>query len=905
MTPRETFLRIRAWLRRERMQSTLDDELQHHLDLLARDLEQQGVPPDEARAAARRQLGNLTAARESSRDAWDFPRLESMLQDIRYAIRGLLHSPVFTITVIATLGLGIGANAAMFSVIDRIMYRPYPHLRDPGSVHRVYLQTTFSERRSTNTVIPYARFLDLQRRTQSFSEYAVVSERRLAVGEGVDTRVRKVAGVSASLFPLFGVQPATGRFFGPAEDTTPMGSLVAVMGYGHWITEFGGQPVEGRVIRMGPAYYTIIGVAPERFVGTVTGGAPEFFVPITTIPAAIQPSSQNDYNTAYNWDWVEVLVRRRDGVSVEAATADLTNAYRLSRAAQREQNPRVLPDSIVHPVAIAGPARSAAGPDSGPELRILMWTWGVAAIVLLIACANVTNLMLSRVVSRRREIAVRLALGVSRARLTVQFVLEGLVLAGIGIGVGLLVAQWGGVAIRAMLLPEGSEYNLVTDWRTLGVAAACALLAAVLTTAAPAWMATRSNLVADLKAGMREGAYRRSRLRTGLLVMQGSLSVVLLVGAGLFVRSLREVLEIPLGFDARPVIEVITDFRGLQMDEATTIATRARLLDAARGIPGVEAVSLVNSRLFRTNTTTLRVPGIDSVERLGRFNLQVTTGDYFQVMRTRILRGTSLTSGASQASPREAVVSAAMAKALWPDRDALGQCIQVMRWDAGPDTPPPPCTTVVGIAEDVAQQGGIRDEVRFMYYLNAEQLGGDYGGTILVRMREDNAAASIDRVRRGMQAAMPGDGFVVVGLLQDAVDNQTRSWRLGSTLFAVFGGLALVVAAIGLYGVVGYTVAQRRHELAMRNALGARGRHIVTLVMAQGLGPAAAGVVIGLAAAAALAPQLGPLLYHTSPHDVVVFGAVAVVMLLVAVTSCLAPARRAVRVDPNRVLRSE
>jgi predicted permease len=808
-------------------------------------------------------------------------------------------------TVIATLGLGIGANAAMFSVIDRIMFRPYPHLHDPGSVHRVYLQTSNSERRFTNTVMPYARFLDLQRRTQSFSQYAVVSEWRLAVGEGVETRVRKVAGVSASLFPLFGVQPASGRFFGPAEDVTPMGSLVAVMGHGHWTTEFGGQPVEGRVIRLGPAYYTIIGVAPEQFVGTVTGGAPDFFVPITTIPAAIQPSSQRDYTTAFNWDWVEVLVRRRDAVSVEAATADLTNGYRQSRAAQREQNPRVLPDSIAHPVAIAGPARGAAGPDSGPELRILMWTWGVAVIVLLIACANVTNLMLSRVVSRRREIAVRLALGVSRARLTAQFVLEGLVLAGIGIGVGLLVAQWGGVAIRAMLLPEGSEYNLATDWRTMGVAAACALLAVVLTTAAPAWMATRSNLVADLKAGMREGAYRRSRLRTGLLVMQGSLSVLLLVGAGLFVRSLREVLEIPLGFDARPVIEVITDLRGLPMDEATTVATRARLLEAARQIPGVEAATLVNSRLFRTNTTTLRVPGIDSVERLGRFNVQVTTGDYFQVMRTRILRGTSLTSGASPASPPEVVVSAAMARALWPDRAALGQCIQVLHWNAGPDSPAPPCTTVVGIAEDVAQQGGIRDEVRFMYYLNAEQLGGDYGATILVRMREDNAAASIDRVRRGMQAAMPGDGFVVVGLLQDAVDNQVRSWRLGATLFLAFGGLALAVAAIGLYGVVGYTVAQRQHELAMRSALGAHGHHLTGLVMAQGLGPAAAGVAIGLAFAAASAPQLGPLLYGTSPHDPLVLGGVSALMLLVAVVACAGPAYRAMRVDPNRVLRSE
>jgi predicted lysophospholipase L1 biosynthesis ABC-type transport system permease subunit len=246
-----------------------------------------------------------------------------------------------------------------------------------------------------------------------------------------------------------------------------------------------------------------------------------------------------------------------------------------------------------------------------------------------------------------------------------------------------------------------------------------------------------------------------------------------------------------------------------------------------------------------------------------------------------------------------------MARALWPDRDALGQCLQVLNWDAGPEAPDPPCTTVIGIAEDVAAEGGIRDEVRFMYYLNAEQLGGQYGSTILIRMRGDNAAASIERVRRGMQAAMPGDGFVVVGLLQDAVDNQVRSWRLGATLFLAFGGLALAVAAIGLYGVVGYTVAQRQHELAMRSALGARGLHLTRLVMAQGLVPAAAGVATGLAVAAAASPQLAPLLYGTSPHDPLVLGGVSAVMLLVAVVACAGPAYRAMHVDPNRVLRSE
>ena len=901
MTPRELVLRLVAWFRRDRLDADLSNELDAHADLLARDFEQEGMTPDEARAAARRQLGNTTRHRESSREAWGFPSVESLVQDVRYAVRGLRLAPGFTLTVVLTLGLGIGANAAMFAVLDRLMFRPFPYLRDPASVHRVYVETTVT-RRNTNSVIPYTRYLDLTGGARSFSQHAAVSEWRLAVGVGRETRVQKVAGVTASFFTLFAMQPALGRFFGAAEDQTPMGSLVAVLSHEYWRAAFGGADVRGRVLRVGSLDYAIIGVAPEGFVGTVQGRPPQIFIPITTVPANLDPSNRTTYFTAFNWDWVEVLVRRKPGVSREAATAELTTSYVQSRNRQRETNPRVLPDSVAHPRAMVAAVRSAAGPDPGPEARILFWVTGVAAIVLLIACANVANLMLARVLRRRREIAVRLALGVRRGRLAGQFVIEALVLAALGIAAGLLFAQLGGSAIRQLLLPEGSTFNLGTDWRTIRVAGACALAAALLTTAGPAILATRSDLTSELKSGARGGTYRRSRLRSALLVTQGALSVVLLIGAGLFVRSLQKVLDIPLGYDASRIVEAYPDFRDLDPDSASEVALLRRLLATANEIPATRGAARMNTRLFASNVATLRVPGIDSVEQLGRFSVQVTSPEYFGVMQTRIIRGRAYDRRDGPGAAPVAVVSDAMARALWPGRDPIGQCLEIS-WSAAA-RPVAPCTVVIGVAEDAAF-GSITDEQRFMYYLNVDQMGAGWASRIIVRLVARPTAAELERVRTSLQAAMPGNGFVVVRPLQEAVDDQRRSWRLGATLFVALGGLALVVAAIGLYGVITYTIAQRTHELGMRIALGARSSHIVRLVVKEGMEFAAAGAAFGLLIAFIASRWIEPLLYKQSSRDPMVYLGVAAMMILVGLGSSAMPAWRAIRADPNRALRAD
>jgi putative ABC transport system permease protein len=830
------------------------------------------------------------------RRRWSIPGLDHFQQDVRYAARGLRRAPGFTITVLLTLGLGIGANAAMFGVIDRLMLRPFPHLRDPDAVHRVYLQTTVNGP-ATRSVFEYARYLDLRRWTSSFSEYAGFAEWRLAIGPGDAAREQQVAGVNASFFRFFDVQPALGRFFDASEDSVPRGADVGVLSYGFWRSEFAGQDVLGKSLQVGPLVVTIIGVAPEGFVGVSQAEPPAVFLPITTFAYGVNQGDAQTFATRYGWTWMSVMVRRKAGVSAATASADLTRAYIQSRNTQRVQNPRVLPDSIAHPRAVAGALKTAAGPDAGLESKTLIWVSGVAVIVLLIACANVANLMFARVLRRRREIAVRLALGVSRRRLTAQFLTEGLMLALLGCVAGVAFAQWVSGALRQMLIRDGSSAGLVTDWRTLGVALAVALGVGFLTAIGPALLAVRGDLAAILRADSRAGAYQRSRARSALMILQGALSVVLLVGAGLFVRSLANVRSMRLGWDPEPVLIVTPNYRGLQMDSAARDAFRGHLLETAQSIPGVEYAARVNSLPFGTNSFELHVTGIDSVERLGRFNYQATTPDYFKTAGTRIMRGRSFTSSDRRDAPRVVVVSESMGRVLWPGRDPIGQCIRIGRG-------PVPCTTVIGIAED-AVQNSITETERFMYYLSDEQPPLFPGNRLFLRMAGGNAPAQAERVRRALQRVMPGPAYVTVSPLEDLVDSQRRSWRLGAAMFVAFGVLALIVTAVGLYGVIAFTVAQRMHELGVRIALGAQMGDIVRLVMTQTAWFATAGVATGIAAALFAARWVQPLLFQESARDPLVLSAVSATVGLVAVLASAVPALRATRADPNAALRSD
>ncbi len=901
MTVREWIGRLASWWRRDELTQDLNDEIEAHIALLARDYEHQGMPPREALTAAKRQLGSVGRLREDSRETWGFPRVDAFFQDLRYTLRGFRRSPGFTATIVITLGLGIGANTAMFAIIDRLMFRPFPLLHDPGSVNRVYLQTTYRGATHANPTFPFLRYVDLRRATRTITDIAAETEWRFAVGSGDATTVRKVVGVTPSFFGFFDAPPALGRYFVASEDSSSA-QPVAVLSHAFWATELRSANVLGRHLEIGIVDYTVIGVAPADFVGTTAGAAPAVFVPLSTIPSNLGAWSEKSYRHDYSWDWVQVLVRRHHGASLRDVSAELTAAYVQSRAAQRAIQPRTLPDSLVHPLAIAGPVKLWAGPDAGREAKVMLWVTAVAAIVLLIACANVANMMIARVIRRRREITVRLALGVRRGRLARQFLTEAATLAGAGAIAGVAAAQWAGLAIRSMLLPEGSAFDLATDWRTLGVAAACAFAATLLTAVGPVVAAASTDLSSSLKTGARSGMLERNRMRSALLVAEAALSVVLLIGAGLFVRSFAHARAVPLGYDAEPVLEVTPDFRGYPMDSTQSVEARRTLVESAQSVPGVVAATRINSDLFATNTAQLEVPGIDSVESLGRFNFQITTPDYFRVMQTRILRGRGFTDADREGTPRVTVVSDAMARALWLGRDALGQCIRV-GIGAAPSAATTPCTRVIGIAENTAQQN-LTDDPRFMYYLPAEQVAPDVS-TLYVRLATPNARGEVEHLRRALMRVMPGNGFVVVRPLEDIVDDQRRSWELGATLFTAFGGLALVVAMVGLYGVVSYSVEQRRHEIGVRMALGATRGRVARLVAGYALRATALAVVIGTLIAIVVAPRTQPLLFAESAFDPLVYVVVAATMLAAAMAASLVPATRAAGMDPNVALRAD
>ena len=834
--------------------------------------------------------------RLSARDRRSIPWLDAVRQDVRYALRGLRRSPGFTAAVVLTLGLGIGANAAMFNVIDQLMFRRIPYLRQPEDVRRVYLRMPGRERFLTRESFPYARYLDLKRWTTSFSEYAAFYPTTVAVGSGDASREQPIAAVSASFFDFFDARPAIGRFFADDEDVPPKGASVAVLGHTFWQTEFGGRNVVGQSLQVDNILCTIIGVAPAGFSGVADGSAPAVFLPITTFGASQPGNSSVAYWERYTWDWAEMMVRQKPGVTTAQANADLTQAYIRSRDAARAMHAWMPRTDVVRPLAIAGALKTAAGPYPGLEARTLVWVTGVAAVVLLIACANVANLFLARALRRRREIALRLTLGVSARRLAAQSLTESLLLSLLGCVVGIAIAQWGGLALRRLFLPPGTALDVVADWRTLGLAVGAAIVAGVATGFAPLLLAPRGDLIATLKAGVREGTYQRSRLRSSLLVVQVVMSVVLLVGAGLFVRSIDRLRQVRLGYDVNPVLMVRWERRGETMSTSERVIVRRRLLDAARTIPGVEYAAVAsNVPLQGTSTMGLFVPGIDSVARLGRFTYQTASAEYFAAMGTRIVRGRTFSAGDQENAPTVAVVSDAMARVLWPGQDALGQCMRV-----GADSMP--CTRVVGVAENAVHDPAKDQPLR--YYLPLEQFPSEGGSLLVLRMRGEPEAMA-ETVRRTLQAVMPGQQYVTVRPMSNLLDGQRRSWHVGATMFVAFGVLALIVAAVGLYGVIAYTVGQRMHELGVRIALGAQSSDVLRLVIGHGVRVAVAGVVGGIGIAFAAARWIEPLLFQQPARDPAVFGVVGGLLMVVTLAASAIPAARASRADPNTVLRTD
>ena len=901
MTMRELLARCFDWIRRPRLERELAEELRFHRQRAERDAAAEGISADESVWVARQRFGNRTQVVEDSRERWSLPTLDHLQQDVRYALRGLRRSPGFTATAVLTLALGIGANVAMFGVVDELMFKPYPYLHDPASVNRLYQSASYRGQQSWDWCDQYTCYLDMRRFTSSFSELAGVSSTTMAVGDGDDAKERVVATVSASFWSFFDARPVTGRVFTTAEDTPPRGASVAVLGYDYWQSALGGRDVIGQRLHVGDITTTIIGVMPKGFTGVFEPDNPALYIPIT-LYAATSTGARNaaNYYKTYNWGWMSTMARRKPGVTIEQASADVAQAFQKSWRAQQALESGMESPEIARPGGIAGPMKAAAGPDGGLAARTALWVWGVAAIVLLIACANVANLSLARALRRQREMAVRLALGVSRGRLARQLVTESLLLAALGGVVGVAVAQWGGRAIRTLLSSSGRAAVVpFMDWRVIAAVAVMSLAAGLLAGVAPAIVAARYQGGTALRSGQRT-TQQRTRLRAALLVAQAALSVLLLVGAALFVRSLAHVRSLRMGYDAEQVLLVSTRMRGTQLDSTRGRALVDAILHRAQAAPGVaDAASVTSVPIWSSSSTGLYVAGIDSVQRLGRFTFNVTTPNFFRTFGTRIVRGRAFGDADAAGAPAVMVVSASMAQALWPGQEAIGQCVHVMHETA-------PCTTVVGVAEDIVQkEDQLSGGKRLQYYLPAAQ--ATWRGpseTFLVKVTGDPATQA-EQLRRWLQPVMPGASYIVVRPLSDMLASVRRSWTLGADLFVAFGLLALVVAGVGLYGMLSYDVTRRFHELGVRVALGAQGRDILRLVVGHGTRLVALGVLLGVGLAYLSARWVEPLLFQESARDPMAYAAVAVLMLLVALVSSAVPARRASGADPNEALRAD
>jgi predicted permease len=532
---------------------------------------------------------------------------------------------------------------------------------------------------------------------------------------------------------------------------------------------------------------------------------------------------------------------------------------------------------------------------------VAAWLAVIAGIVLLLACANVANLLLVRAIRRRREIAVRIALGVRRGRLLGQLLVEGAILAGAGAVLGVAIAVGGGRLLWAFFLPDLARSETIFDARVLAFAIVAAVLAGVLASLAPALYAMRQDVGAMMKTSAPEASRKRPSLRTLLLVGQPALSTALLLGAGLFIRSLQLARTTPLGFDARSLITVRAEQRDGTLRPGGMTPLYREFAERVRGVPGVIAAATTTQVPFSiSGDTYLSVPGVDSatLEGLRPIRMNPVGPGYFETMGTRILRGRALTAQDGATSQRVMVVSDSMARALWPGADALGRCVKV-----GGDEQP--CSIVVGVAENIHQYE-VRAEPALQYWFPESQAQGGTSGALAVMVRvAGDAAAVVPTIRRVLQQAAPPGTYVSVTAVGAAVDRVIRPWRLGAVVLSAFGLLGLIIAGMGLYSVLAYTVSQRVAELGLRMALGARAPSVVLGVVASGLRVTAVGIALGLGVAAAAGSAINPVLFGVKTTDPLVMPLVVLTLLGVALVASAIPAWRASRVDPAQVLRAE
>lgn len=816
--------------------------------------------------------------------------LRDLRTDVHHTARQLRRAPGPAAFIIATLALGIGANVTMAGVIDRLLLRAPAAV--PERVRRLLFDVPGAP---VGTVTSYPKLLDFKHDVGAFEAVGASTIRRMSLGGAGDSRELSAALVSPDFFRVFDIHAAFGRLFsvsdGFPEGAASGGPAVAVLGYEFWQREFGGDSsILGRPLRIGSVTYAVVGVSPPRF-GGVDAKVPDAWLPLTVAAdGAMRPQILEDRESS----WLSVAVRLKAGQTDAAAAAQAT------RVARRDTPPVPPYDQLR---VITASAIRGRGPDAPRDVRVALWLGGIAAMVLALACANVANLLLARAFTRRREIGVRVALGARRGRLVRQMLTESLVLALLSGGAALLLASTSSGLLRRFFLVIGDLEGGLVDTRLLLFVLFVALGTGVLVGLVPIAHSLTPDLTRALNVGMNVGGGRSARVRALLLAGQAALCTLLLVVAGVFSQSLRRVNALEIGLNPDHVLMADFDLNDAVMDGQQRGETYAELLDRVRAIPGVERAVLARSNLRAVNVHTATRSSSEHTHRTNGVPYEsIVDSGYFRALGTP-MRGRDFASADVQGAPPVAIINEPLANVLFPGEEALGQCVFL---PLRADEPDSTCWTVVGVLRGYWYGRSILDRDGLLVYVPLAQrrVGLGRPNRMVITLNESTSATAA-AVRNVMQQVRPDRARLRVEWMRDTLEPQLRPWRLSSTMFSLFGLLALVIAAVGLYAVVAFIAVQRAPEVAVRLALGARAHHVLVVVAGEGLSAVAAGVALGATASLGLRRWIGPLLFRTSTTDPSVLAGVALLLLVVAAVAILLPVRRALSTNPAATLRAD
>lgn len=810
-----------------------------------------------------------------------------MLQNFRYAIRLLRKSPGFTLIAVLSLALGIGANTAIFSLLNTVLLRSLP-VEKPQQL--VAVNVTMNK--GTEYVVSsYPNYQDLRDRNDVLA--GLIAYRPTALSLSVEGKNERTFGYLATgnYFDVLGVKAAQGRMFTQDDDRAPGAHPVVVMSHGFWQGRFGGDPhIVGKTVILNGHTFTVIGVAPAGFYGTEIMFAPSFWATMM-MQRQIEPGSNFLDNRGDGR--LMLLARLKDGVTKEQGQASLGNL--LNQLAAEHPTINEGRGVQLNPPGLISPQFRT------PIVGFASVLMGIVGLVLLIACTNLANLLLARATGRRKEMAVRLALGASRGQVIRQLLSESVVLALLGGVVGVLFAWWINELVAAFKPPVdfALRIDLGIDWRVMSFALGLSVVTGIVFGALPALQASRPDLVPALKDEGSLAGYRRSRLRNLLVIAQVALSLVLLICAGLIVRSLQQAQSLNPGFNPRNAVMLSFDL-GLQgYDKARGQAFHQQALERVRALPGVEAASLADwlPLTLTESSTSVYVEG-KTPPNFGSLPSTIYTRvstDYFRALGIPLATGREFTMQEREESSRVVIVNEAFARRFWPGENAIGQQFKFGGADG-------PAWQIVGVAKD-GKYVSLGERPRLVVY---QPLLRNYSSLVnLVVRTSANDASTLTMVRQAVQGIDPTLPLYNVKTMQEHLSLPLFPARIAATVLGSFGVLALLLAAIGIYGVMSYSVAQRTREVGIRMALGASTRDVLAMIVRQGMTVALIGVGLGLVGAFAVTRLLADLLFGVSATDPLTFGVIVVVLSGVALFACLVPARRATKVDPMIALRYE